>query len=181
MADRAPIFEMHIRPMFRQLDRLHMLRVKSTLDLWDYDSVKAIAPTIAQRIGGDTPSMPTSDVGGFWPSEWQALFARWVAGGFRRLSLGTGQNYKLVKSGAVYTLSCDVSIPNSPDGDAAAWFDIVDPGPAAATYQLFVFPGEAVPPATDMIASTAEEHVDAASAVNGVTVIDAAGTHHVTP
>ena len=37
LADRTPIFEMHILPMFRQLDRQHMLRVKSTLDLWDYD------------------------------------------------------------------------------------------------------------------------------------------------
>lgn len=180
MVDRTPIFEMHILPMFRPLDRRHMRRVNPNLDLWDYDSVKANATQITARAGGDNPSMPTGDVGGIWPSEWRALFARWVAGGFRRLSLGQGQNYKLTKSGNDFVLTCDVAVPNAPDGDSTAWFDIVDPGPATATYRLYVFPGEAVPPASDTISISAQERVDAAAAANGVTVMDASGSRRVT-
>jgi hypothetical protein len=180
MADRFPVFEMHILPMFRQLDRQHMLRVNHKLDLWDYDSVKASIDPILQRACGDNPSMPTQDVGGAWPSEWRALFARWKAGGFRRLSLGTGRDYKLATSAGGLHLTCTVAIPDAPNGDSTAWFDIVDPNPAAAVYRLYVFAGEAVPPATSTIDITADERVDSASAANGVTVIDAAGSHHVT-
>jgi hypothetical protein len=179
MVDRTPIFEMHIRPMFRLLDRRHMLWVDNQLDLWDYDSVKAHADAIRIRATGNTPSMPTSDVGGAWPSEWRALFNRWVAGGFRRLSLGTGRNYKLAASGSDFVLTCTVAIPDAPGGDSAAWFDIVDPGPSAATYRLYVFGGEAVPAATSTIDVDIQEVVDAASAANGVSVIDAAGTQRI--
>ena len=180
MADRTPIFEMHILPMFRLLDRLHMKRVNQNLDLWDYDSVKANASQIVTRALGDQPSMPTASTGGAWPSEWRNIFQRWIDGGFRRLSLGTGQNYKLAKSGNDFVLSCSVAIPASPDRDAAAWFDIVNPGPTAATYRLYLFPGDAVPPATNTFNVTAQERVDAAAAANGVTVIDAAGSRSVT-
>jgi hypothetical protein len=181
VADRTPVFELHILPLFRQLDRQHMLSVTNKkLDLWSYDSVKAQADGIVTRACSSMPSMPTQDVGGAWPSEWRALFTRWIAGGFRRLSLGQGQNYKLVKSDTDFVLSCDVAIPNAPDGDSTAWFDIVDPGPAAATYRLWVFAGEAVPPATDTISFSAQENVDPAAAANGVTVIDASGTHRIT-
>jgi hypothetical protein len=82
MADRTPVFEMHILPMFRLLDRRHMLRVDKHLDLWDYDSVKAKANAIVTRAVGDRPSMPTPGTGGAWPVEWRAVFKRWVAGGF---------------------------------------------------------------------------------------------------
>src|SRR5512140_3093173 len=55
-----------------------------------------------------------------------------------------------------------------------------DPDPAAATYRLYVFAGEAVPPATDTFSFAAQERVDAAAAANGVTVIDASGSRRVT-
>jgi len=178
LADRFPVFELHVLPMFRQLDRQHMLRVNTELDLLDYDSVKANADIIVQFAGGNTPTMPPAGVGGPWPSEWKALFTRWVAGGFRRLSLGNGQNYKLAKSvGNTHQLSCAVPIPNAPD--ASAWFDIVDPGPATATYRLFVFAGETDPPPANPTDVIVRERVDAASAVNGVTVIDVNGAHKV--
>jgi hypothetical protein len=179
LADRFPIFELHILPMFRLLDQQHMLRVDSQLNLLDYDSVKKNAGPILQFAGGDNPTMPPSGVGGPWPSEWKALFARWIAGGHRRLPLGTGQNYKLARSvGNSHLLTCTVAIPNAPD--ATAWFDIVNAGPAAATYRLYVFAGETVPPPADTTDFGVRERVDAASAANGVTVIDAAGSHHIT-
>ncbi len=62
MAERNPIFELHIRPLFRLLDRQHMLRVApNDLDLWDYDVVKAKSASILQRVKGDgqKQAMPT--------------------------------------------------------------------------------------------------------------------------
>lgn len=179
MADRIPVFELHILPMFRQLDRQHMLRVDAQLDLLDYDSIKKKADAILQFAGGDTPSMPPPAAGGPWPSEWRALFARWIAGGHRRLSLGTGQAYKLAKSvGNTHLLTCTVAVPNAPD--CHAWFDVVDPNPAGAIYRLYVFTGETVPPPADTNNVNIRERVDADAAANGVTVIDAAGSHQLT-
>ena len=145
----------------------------------DYDSVRANIAQIVQFAGGDVPTMPPSGVGGPWPSEWKALLTRWIAGGFRRLLLGSGRDYKLAKwIGNTHQLSCTVAIPNAPD--SAAWFDIVDPGPATPTYRLYVFSGETSPPPAELTEVNVQELVDAASAANGVTVTDAAGTHHVT-
>ncbi len=94
--------------------------------------------------------------------------------------LGTAQNLRLVQVGSRYTLSCAVAIPDTPDGDSVAWFDIVDPGPAAAAYRLCVFPGDAVPPPSAQIQANVQERVDSAAATNGVRVLDEAGTHLIT-
>jgi hypothetical protein len=177
MAERTPVFEMHIRPLFRPVDRQHMLRVRPDLDLWNYDAVKNFAPAILQRIGGPNPSMPTADVGGAWPSEWVALFNRWVQGGFRRLAIGTGRDFKLVKAAdGRCTLSCKVDIPDTDQGDSTAWLDVVSAGPPTASYQLVVYPGEAFPPPAQTFEITCQERVDPASAAAGVSVADANGT-----
>jgi len=177
MADRTPIFELHIVPMFRLLDQQHMLRTRSKLDLWDYDSVKGLATQIQIRTTNGT--MPTAETGGPWPSEWSALFARWVNGGCRRLLLGAGTNYKLVTSSGKTTLSCDVDVPNQPAGDSQAWFETISVGPPSV-YRLCVFPGEAVPPPTDTMSLSITETVDPSSAA-GVTVIDLSGSRKVVP
>jgi len=179
MTERSPVFELHILPMFRLIDKLHMLRVNPQLDLLNYDSVKANADDILSFAASANPTMPPAAAGGPWPSEWRALFARWQAGGFRRLSVGTGQNFKLARAaGNTHQLSCMVAIPNA--ADAGAWFDIVDPGPAAAIYRVVVFEGEINPPPAGTTNLTLHERVDAAAAANGVTVIDSAGPHQVT-
>ncbi len=179
MADRFPVFELHVLPMFRLIDRQHMQRVQSDLDLMDYDSVKKNADNIKNFIDGEHPSMPPKAAGGPWPSEWRAVFVRWIAGGHRRLSLGTGKDYKLaVGAGHTHQLTCTVAVPNAQD--AAAWLDVVDANPAATTYRLYVFAGETVPPPADTKNLSLRERVDAAAAPNGVTVIDAAGSHRVT-
>jgi hypothetical protein len=100
-------------------------------------------------------------------------------GGFRRLSLGAGRDYKLANSAGSLHLTCTTAIPDAPNGDSTAWFDIVDPGPSATTYRLYVFAGEAVPPPINIIDVTVDELVDVANAVNGIRVIDAAGSHHL--
>jgi hypothetical protein len=180
MVERTPVFELHIRPLFRPLDRQHMLRVRPDLDLWSYDAVKNFAPAIQKRVGPPTPSMPTPNTGGPWPSEWVALFNRWVQGGFRRLAPATGRNYKLVKAAdGRCTLSCQTDIPDTDQGDSTAWLDLVSAGPPTASYQLVIYPGEALPPPATTFEVTCQEQVDPASAAAGISVVDANGTHVV--
>jgi hypothetical protein len=182
MAERAPVFELHIKPMFRLLDRQHMLRVKHDLDLWDYESAKTFGPRILQKVGGPNPTMPTQDTGGPWPSEWVGLFNRWVQGGFRRLSLATAKSLKLAdQGGGRFMLSCKADVPATNDDDSFAWFEPeLLPGSTTVAYRLCLLPGEdlSAPPAT--VETQCQERVDGPIPPDGITVIDAAGTHKVT-
>lgn len=107
---KPPYFELHIRPMFRLIDRDHML---FALDLFDYDKVAPRAKDIAKKLKQD---MPTKDTGGPWPDEWIALFDRWVAAGCPRLALPTNVTYTLA-SDATLTAEGD-----SPD-PGLVWFE----------------------------------------------------------
>ena len=77
---RPPVFELHIRPMFRLLDREHMSKWVQAFDLWDLDAVWAQRTEILTRVR-DVGDMPGDRYGGPWPPEWIALFERWVATG----------------------------------------------------------------------------------------------------
>lgn len=81
--ERPPVFELHIRPMFRLLDRTHMTTlVAPAIDLWDLDAVWAERTAILSRLRGEgSRNMPGVQVGGPWPAEWIALFERWIATG----------------------------------------------------------------------------------------------------
>ena len=79
-----PIFEIHIAPLFRTMDRAHMV---GTLDLASYDDVVKHAADILKRVGIDMPTGPT---GGPWPPEFVGILKRWMDEGFKRLELGTG-------------------------------------------------------------------------------------------
>ena len=73
---RIPVFELHIRPMFRLLDREHML---TGFDLWELERVWEMRNDILMRLrreGGG--NMPGVAVGGPWPAEWIDLFERWM-------------------------------------------------------------------------------------------------------
>ena len=59
MTERSPVFELHILPMFRLIDKLHMLRVNPQLDLLNYDSVKANADDILSLVP-PTPALETN-------------------------------------------------------------------------------------------------------------------------
>jgi hypothetical protein len=116
MAERKPVFELHIRPLFRLLDRQHML---FKLDLWDYDAVKAHSAEILRKVKGPDPNsggttMPTKETGGAWPSEWVSVFDRWIQGGYRRLSLGTASDLKLLdhtEDLGIFDLGCRTDVP----------------------------------------------------------------------
>jgi hypothetical protein len=80
---RPPVFELHIRPMFRLLEREHMTTLLTPgIDLWDLDAVWAKRHLILEHLRAEGPqNMPGVPVGGPWPAEWITLFERWVATG----------------------------------------------------------------------------------------------------
>lgn len=130
---RTPVFELHIHPMFRAIDRDHML---FAVDLWDYDAVKSNANEILARLETD---MPPEDAGGPWPGEWVEVFRRWTTTGFRRLQLGTAE-YTLSTSGTVTTL---IATGTFPAAGFRGWFDIESVTETAKTYVLWFEPPEA--------------------------------------
>jgi len=83
---RTPVFELHILPLFRAMDREHM---SFAVDLSDYNNVVEHADQILERL--EAADMPPADAGGPWPDEWVQLFRRWKDTGFKRLEVGTAQ------------------------------------------------------------------------------------------
>lgn len=81
--DRPPVFELHIWPMFRLLDREHMTTLATPpIDLWNLDAVWAERHDILERLRGEgSRNMPGTKVGGPWPAEWVTLFERWLTTG----------------------------------------------------------------------------------------------------
>lgn len=79
-SERPPVFELHIRPMFRLLDREHMLTLFGAgVDLWDLEPVWQLRNKILVRLRLETESnMLGLGVGGPWPQEWIDLFERWT-------------------------------------------------------------------------------------------------------
>src|SRR5262245_7635216 len=125
MTERNPIFELHIRPMFRLLDRQHMLRVGQR-DLWDYNYGKRESAQILIKLKGPGEGgsrMPTEKAGGAWPSEWISLFDRWIQGGFRRLSRGKAKNLTLREDSDLgIFLQCSTDVPATTDDSSKTWF-----------------------------------------------------------
>src|SRR5258708_29943728 len=80
---RPPVFELHIRPMFRLLEREHMTTlVTPGIDLWDLDAVWAKRNLILEHLRAEgLQNMPGVPVAGPWPAEWITLFERWAATG----------------------------------------------------------------------------------------------------
>jgi hypothetical protein len=168
MADRIPIYELHIKPLFRVIDREHM---SLFFDLWDYDAVKQNATPIQQRL---RRSMPPADTGGPWPPELVGMFERWVTAGCPRLLIGQGANYRLTKSGTSYHVEGTVQVPNNA---AQAWLDIVDADFTRRTYRLYVDPsagGQGAP-----TNRTIFDDFETTAQISAVAIIDSGGTHTV--
>ncbi|WP_327673229.1 hypothetical protein [Kitasatospora sp. NBC_00458] len=162
---RTPVFELHIKPLFRATDRDHML---FSLDLWDYDSVVANIDAVIGRVDHD--GMPPDDSGGPWPDEWIALLRRWKESGFKRLQIGTA-DFTLARTSSAVTVKAtgtfpaagftgwlqlesetDTSktyviyyeAPDSPDGGTPAAFTLREKYRAADTRTVFVHDGTGV-------------------------------------
>lgn len=131
MASRPAIFELHIRPLFRELDRMHMLLVTDGgLDLWDYGSVKKYStppPAPRGKMGENLSSgMPVEGTGGPWPPEWIDLFNRWVDSGYPRLELATAQTVTASK------------LPGSTPGMVDLTIRAIGKLPPGQTYRVWV-------------------------------------------
>jgi hypothetical protein len=171
---RPPIFELHIRPMFRLLDRVHMERLAANkrIDLWDYQQVKDKQAKIAALLADVSP-MPTRNTGGPWPQEWIDLFVRWTQTEFGRLTPVAGSALQVTKVAADrYELSCGVTLP---DATATAWFDIQAASADAQVYELCVEPMPAAAPLPT--AATVNERISGPLTTAEVVVIDSAGRH----
>lgn len=173
--DRRPMFELHILPMFRVLDQVHMIRLPpaARIDLTDYQQVRDGNLDIIDVL--KSSSMPPAGEGGPWPKEWIDLFVRWTQTGFGRLTKATGSNFKLVLTAPNrYTLSCDVTLP---DSSATAWFDILQARPEAQIYAVVMEQIDGADPSPTTF--TIEERIRGPLTVSEVIVLDAAGEHRL--
>jgi hypothetical protein len=71
--DEVLSFAAHIKPLFRERDRVSM---SFAFDLWSYDDVAQHAEAIQSRLAAGT--MPCD---GRWPADRVAVFERWIATG----------------------------------------------------------------------------------------------------
>jgi hypothetical protein len=127
---RTPVYELHIRPMFRATDREHM---SFAVDLFDYDAVVAHADEILTRLEADMPPIAT---GGPWPDEWIGLFKRWNESGRKRLQLGTAQ-FAFTATASVVSITATGTFPAA---GFRGWLQLESETDTAKTYVLFFEP-----------------------------------------
>lgn len=123
-------YELHIRPLFRAMDREHM---KSRFDLWNYDDVVRRADDLLRRLAVD---MPTPASGGPWPQEWIALFRRWKDEGFKRLELGTAALTR-AQAGSKIIISATGTFPAA---GYRGWLELEGESPTSRTYAMYFDP-----------------------------------------
>jgi hypothetical protein len=139
MADLPLYFELHIRPMFREIDYLHMKQRR--LDLWDAATVAKNVDRIITflTLGDPDQVMPAQDSGGPWPPEWIAVITRWrdeFKGQSLPLAAGT---YSIAKSGQPGTCRLvatgDLGAPGN-----AVWLDRVPGRRCPPEFMLYEMP-----------------------------------------
>jgi hypothetical protein len=177
MSDRIPYWEIHIRPMFRTLDREHMLTYPDEsrrFDLFDYTAVSSRADLILDALQVPPPHcMPFPEAGGPWPPEWIALFERWKKLGCPKLDRGNGSNWKAVLADGVVTLSGTVTKKSVLD---ETWIEREGCSENPREYVLLVERGE------DSQEESVERDVrfPATPSVTTVVIHDASGRNEVT-
>ena len=164
---RTPVFELHIQPLFRALDREHM---RFALDLWDYAQVVQHADDILARVAVD---MPTPDTGGPWPAEWVEVFRRWQATGFKRLELGVAQ-YTWNQAGANATIRATGTFPVA---GYRGWLQLEAETEAEKTYAFYFEPPDA--PVAGAAESFSLRERYAATDTRAVFMRDQGGRHQI--
>ncbi|MFJ1709000.1 hypothetical protein [Kitasatospora sp. NPDC088346] len=124
---RTPVFELHIRPMFRAIDKAHM---EFAFDLRDYDDVVANADAILAQLQKD---MPPPETGGPWPEEWVTLFRRWKDGARKRLDLGTA-TFALQRGTTSTTITATGTYPAA---EVKGWLELESETDTSKTYVLY--------------------------------------------
>lgn len=150
---RVPVFELHIRPMFRLLDQEHMFRFLGKFDLWDLNAVWQNRQDILNKIRLD---MPGERYGGPYPDEWISVFERWMQTGTEtqpghHLVLARPEgNYRVQPIGGdKRRLTVNVTAPSP---GCRTWFELVSKSETERNYTLCLEPPyPAVPPAPTLM------------------------------
>ncbi len=182
---RTLYYELHIRPLFRQIDRQHMLGIQPELDLWSYDSLASADDNtgelwrvrVLQEAGATDPfrMMPPPDNSGPWPDEWLTLYKRWLDSGAKQLPRATAATMKVKKQqGSFYSL--DVT-GTKKGNDYMVWLDIVPGREEPPVFIVYEQPPEAGVPPTQATFSVSEFFE--AKGAKTVRLIDASGPHDV--
>jgi hypothetical protein len=180
---RPPVFELHIRPMFRLLEREHMLTwVEPGFDLWELERVWEMRNDILVRLRGEGgQNMPGLQVGGPWPAEWIALFERWTQNptaddiGHHLVRAQPDGPYQLQSaSGDKRRLRAKVIAPSA---GCRAWFALDSITAGQREYTLYLEPALPVQAAEESPLQALEmfEKGDTTKLL----IHDAAGTHEV--
>jgi hypothetical protein len=177
--NRPVIWELHILPMFRIVDRDHMLQLSSPkrrIDMFDYDQVveRCKSGVFQSWLRGH---MPPVNVGGPWPDEWLALFDRWVEGvdgerKFLRLAPVSGDYTATLNAGAVLLMATG----EKPDDADEVWLERISMAESPREYALV---REEVGTAKEAGEFTVRERFTPAAGVTTVIVTDAKGRHEV--
>lgn len=160
-------FELHIRPLFRALDREHML---SMFDLWSYEDICHHVDSILSRVAAD---MPTRSTGGPWPDEWVALLRRWRDEGLKRLELGVA-TYSLSRVGTKLILTAQGSYPA---GGYRGWLELDENNTTERRYTLY-FDAPDVADGNPAQSFTMRERYAAADS-RKVVIRDSSGDHEI--
>ena len=180
---RVPVFELHIQPMFRLLDREHMLTLfEGGFDLWELERVWEMRNDILARLRreGDR-NMPGLPVGGPWPAEWIDLFERWTQsptaddiGHHLVLAHPVGPYELQPASGSKRRLQAKVTAPSA---GCRAWFALDSITTGQREYTLYLEPALPAEPAaeTQLLALETFERGDATKLL----IHDAAGVHEL--
>jgi hypothetical protein len=185
---RPAMFELHIRPMFRTLDREHM---SFTLNLWQYFDAPAprqlqFYQLILNRLKAPDPGvvMPPPNEGGPWPAEWIALFERWINEGMRRLDRATVDTTRL--SAARDPASQSVSITGQgtkPSAGYVVWIErSYDPNRMYAEYlpdEFVVYQEQRTSFVMSPTRFSFQDYFEVPQGVTQLAVIDAVGRHTV--
>jgi hypothetical protein len=180
---RTLYFELHIRPLFREIDRLHMLGVNPDLDLWSYDSLASVdddtgqlwrdrVREFAEALDEPLQLMPPPSNSGPWPEEWLSLYRRWLDTEAKQLPRATATTMNVVKQGPVYLLKVTGTKKGS---DYAVWLDREPGREEPPIFIVYEQPPEDHVPATGTTFSVTEFFE--AKGAKTVRLIDANGTH----
>ena len=180
---RPPVFELHIRPMFRLLDREHMLTlIQPGFDLWELERVWEMRNDILMRLRGEgSQNMPGLGVGGPWPAEWISLFERWIQnptaddiGHHLVLAQPDGAYQIQPVSGEKRRLGAKVVAPSA---GCRAWFTLESITPGQREYTLHLEPPLPAQPPDERRIQALELFVK--SDATKLVIHDAAGTHEL--
>jgi hypothetical protein len=175
---RPLYFEIHIRPMFREIDQVHM-KSMFDIDLWDYGSVQTninmINGFLTQHPSPNDANavMPPSDSGGPWPEAWLALWADWKQDP-KSLPLGTGTYEVRDSGGGMLRLQANGS-PSKPN--AAVWLERLPGRDIPPRFVLYEEPPRDGIKGTDIAFILTEDFPPGSAKY--VEVTDSTGTHQV--